>query len=279
MATSCNSGACNELITIGDRFQYSVQIIGENGRPKTIHENKWVVMEDVECYTILLRQKCLDKSTTLDYAPCVSVTIDGQRLGLFVFPAVSLEIDRFPNNGDVVCFVACRQPDSKFENRPSAFQCVSPDNMGLIRLDFGVCRDSAYGKCEAYTVTGNVPKVCKFSSDDVKPLLEGLDLQCRKGGFDEPDCGAGMNPTIAGGLLRLSNSNTRMSAQEMLHTCAVTQYDTGCLTVRLVGASKTRATPANGKNIEVKNSLGSILAGGSEQWAGIMIPPKANLVF
>ena len=53
MATSCNSGACNELITIGDRFQYSVQIIGENGRPKTIHENKWVVMEDVECYTIL----------------------------------------------------------------------------------------------------------------------------------------------------------------------------------------------------------------------------------
>jgi len=282
MAAPCD-GTCTEMKCDDGWFEYRMDITGENGEAKKMESNALVFMEDVECYSIRLRQRRIQKDT--EYIPCAKVSIDGKSMGLFIIPDnFGLEIGRFPSNGDVICFVTTRNfkehprvPTTATTTTP-AFGNVSTENMGLIKVAFGICNDKQLNDQNAYFRTETcVPKPCMISSRDVKPLLESLNLRDRKRGYDEPDCGPRKSLTIEGGTLRFGNANTMKIAETLFQTCAVTQYETCRLAVRLVGTLDSRKRSANGKNLRAKGIDGNNLDSG--RFLSGQFPPRADVTF
>ena len=283
MAGSSNR---NELIFDDEIFEYRMQILGEDGCAKQVSENGLVFMEDVECYSILLRQR---RKADTEYIPCATISIDGKPVGLFAIRDNELRVDRFPSNGDIMAFVACknqevkcdqRRSQSPFSNGPTAeaFGNVTPDNMGLIQVKFGICRDTPWNNANAYfEMERYVPEALTISSRDVKPLLESLDLHSRKRDFDEPDCGARTNASIEGGTLRFGNDNMDKMVHHMFQVSAVTQFDTGNLAVRLVGTLESRNRLINKKNVKAKGILGNLLK--SDTCSMNQLPPRADVTY
>lgn len=290
MATSCD-GNRTELTCEDGMFVYSMQIVGEDRHVKPMDRNGLIIIEDVDCYSIRLRHRRIVEpfEGRAEDLPCAKVSIDGKFVGLFVMKEPTLEIDRFPSNGDVMCFVPCkleearcgggwsaRQNPLRDSNAPLAFGNVSSQNMGLINVTFGICHENFPDNDQnAYFVLDRyIPEPCRISSRDVKPLLSSLDLRSRKRGYDEVDCGAERTQTIEGGTLRFGNDNTRKIAAHQFQQSAVTQFDTSCITVRLVGTLAARKCPVSGKVLVAKGIDGNILDTSTYQ-----LPPKADVTF
>ena len=281
-------------------FEYELQIIGEDGVVKKIQDNRQVAMKDVECYSLCLFRKNVQKDTP--YIPYAQISIDGKDMGCFVLNEPKTEIDRFPTSGDVLCFVVCNTDDIKFRRRqqqrvlhlqrspPAAFQNVTAQNIGLVTVEFGFCRQRNFVDARvrndpqqtAHYKLQNVdlPEPCKITGRDVEPLLEDLNLQHKKQpGYDEPDCGATRHKTVEGGTLRVGNRNSLNIAERMFTTCGIDdQMHTNSVTVRLVGTSPSQQQRvADGKNLNLKDIYGTTLR--SCHYLTGQLPPKADLTY
>lgn len=265
MASACIH-ECLQIQYNDALFQYSLQISGEDGRLKNIQQNRLVYMKDIECYSLRLFSKPM-KTDVGHNIPYAKITIDGKKLGTFYLNEPTLDIDRFPNNGDVLCFVACHTDEQRRGKRPisktPAFQNITDKHMGLVVVEFGFCLNTNFERVseEAFIKlqTEEFPEVLKISSRDVKPVIETLNL--RRPEIDEADCSVKRVQTVEGGTLRLGNRNTAAMADRMFTTCGIRNLMLSTsISLRLVGTSEPDLTrSSNTKDLVVKGIEGNRL--------------------
>lgn len=285
MASVCIN-ECFEITYSDSLFQYGLQIIGEDGRLKNIQKDKLVYMKDVECYSLRLFSKSM-KTDVGHNIPYAKITIDGKKLGHFYLNEPIVDIDRFPSNGDILCFVVCHTDEQRRSTRrhskTPAFQNIPSDkHMGLVIVEFGFCQNTSYqtiGGEEAYIKlkTDELPEPLKISSRDVGPILETLNV--RRAETDEPDCEVKQIQTVQGGTLRLGNHNTTAMADRMFTTCGIrNSILSASISFRLVGTSDSSLRRSrNNTDLVVKGIEGNRL---HHEWNSFChFPPTADISY
>lgn len=277
MAMSCNH-VCSEIKHSDGLFQYGVQICGEDRRLKSIQKERLIHMNDTECYSLRLFSKSL-KTAVGHNIPYAKITIDGKTLGRFVLNEPMIEIDRFPTNGDILCFTVCHTEEHTRRPRQTpAFQNINEKHMGLVVVEFGFCRDTQFPGLgeEAFVKleTDELPEALKISSNDIEPILATLNV--RRGGIDEPDCGLKRIQTVEGGTLRVGNQNTTAMVDRMFTTCGIRNpMLSATIALRLVGTSPSSQRPRRRNDFAVKGIEGNIL---HKDCHSFSLPPTADII-
>lgn len=284
MASACIN-ECFEITYSDSLFEYGLQITGEDGRSKNIQKDRLVYMKDVECYSLRLFSKSM-KTDVGHNIPYAKITIDGKKMGNFYLNEPIVDIDRFPSNGDIPCFVVCHTDEQRRSTRrhskTPAFQNISDKHMGLVIVEFGFCQNTSYQTIggEAAFIklqTDELPEPLKISSRDVEPILETLNV--RRAETDEPDCEVKQIQTVQGGTLRLGNHNTAAMADRMFTTCGIrNSILSTSISFRLVGTSGSSLQRSrSNKDLVVKGIEGNRL---HREWNSFChFPPTADISY